>query len=367
LALRDLARRTFRGIWDSVLAADRFLRLHLLFFTALWLLLGAASIARNISARELGALLGVAVCFHVYAYVLNDVVDLPLDRTQPARQRDPLVRGVVRPWQALVVALVQPLLTILLTISLGADWSAHAALTAGFALMGAYNIWGKRCPLPPLTDAIQGLAWGCLALYAAYALNGRPNALTWMVVGYATVLIMFINGIHGGLRDLENDLARGVRTTAIYLGARPAAAGGALQIPAPLTGYAWLILALLIAMNVALMVRNDFQYGRLVWMATAVVVGVLNVAAALLQPKVLKPRGSDSDIAWRLQMYLMSLSLPLAFVAYTRIELLAAFVFLNAIALLLWDTTAVVTRWTWLKLRTAIDVAQKGLADVRTD
>jgi len=340
--------------WSAVVTVDRFTRLHLLFFTAMWLLLGVASGVRATSAAQLAALVGIVVCFHVYAYVLNDVIDLPIDRTHAGRQHDPLVRGVIRPSQALWLALVQPLLTVPLTWWLGGGWPAQAMLLAGFALMGAYNLWGKRCPFPPLTDAVQGLAWGSLAIYGASVMGATPNALTWMVVAYATVFTMFINGIHGSLRDLSNDLATGARTTALYLGARPAAAERAGQIPAALAVYAWAILAALIGLNGTVMLRNDFGYGQRVWIVTTGLVAVLNVWAALLQPGVLRPRGPASDVAWRLQMYLLVLCPPIAFAAHTRLELLAVFILLNVIALVLWNCTADVTRSAWLMIRSAI-------------
>jgi 4-hydroxybenzoate polyprenyltransferase len=146
--------------------------------------------------------------------LFNDVVDLPIDRTQPNRQRDPLVRGTIEPWQVMAVALVQPLLTVPLSMWLGATAQAHATLGAGFALMGAYNLWGKRCPFPPLTDAIQGMAWGSLALYGACAF-GAPNRMTWMV-RVCRGLHPIFNGIHGLLRS-----GRFRRPTAIFLGAHP--------------------------------------------------------------------------------------------------------------------------------------------------
>jgi hypothetical protein len=203
-----------------------------------------------------------------------------------------------------------------------------------------------------LTDAIQGLAWGSLAIYGAQARGMAPNGLTWMIAAYATVFIMFINGIHGSLRDLANDVACGARTTAIFLGARPPPADGAADVPVQVAVYASSILAVLVAMNAALMLRDAFDYGPLAWSVTAVVVGALNVFAVLLQPKVLRPRGPAADSAWRLQMYVILLSLPTGFLARTSVEVLSVLALLNATALVLWDCTAVVARSGCLMIRT---------------
>jgi 4-hydroxybenzoate polyprenyltransferase len=340
-------------MWGAIQAADRLVRVHLLFFTALWPLLGVASVATDISPGKLGALLGSVICFHVYAYVLNDVIDLPIDRTQPARQRDPLVLGQVRPRQGLLLALVQPLVTVPLTLWLGGAALAQATLFAGFALMGAYNLWGKRCPCPPVTDAIQGLAWGSLAIYAPLALGIAPNALTWTTAMYATVFTMFINGIHGSLRDLANDLGSGARTTAILLGARPVGDAGTAHVPAPMAAYAWGILVVLVALNATILLRNDFHYGPLGWTITAAVVGAFNAWAVLLQPDVLRPR-RFADSAWRLQMYVMLLSLPIAFVGHASVAICAVFVLLNGLALALWESTPAVARSAAVNIRSLL-------------
>ena len=132
-----------RRLWHGTLQVDRFIRLHQLFFTAIWLLLGAASVERTLRPAEFIALLGVILAFHVFTYVLNDVIDLPIDRTQPRRQDDPLVRGSIKPRHALFLALAQPVVAASLTWLAGGTVWAYAVLAAGMGLMGVYNLWGN--------------------------------------------------------------------------------------------------------------------------------------------------------------------------------------------------------------------------------
>ena len=298
------------------------------------------------------ALVAVGMCFHVYAYVLNDVIDLPIDRTEPSRQRDPLVSGAVARSFALLLAMVQVPLALGLTMLLQARSSGYLVLAAGFALMGAYNLWGKRCPLPPLTDAIQGLAWGSLALYAPLALGTEPNTLTWLVVAYACVYILFINGIHGALRDLENDRARMARTTAVFFGARTLP-DSRLHVPAAMAAYAWIVLSLLVGLNAALMSRASVEYGRIAWAVTAIIIAVFVLVSILLQPKVLHPEGPSSDLAWRLQMYLLMLCLPLDFAGRADGRAAIVMASLIALSLALFRTTGAVVRWGAVTLSSA--------------
>ncbi|MCA9684136.1 MAG: UbiA prenyltransferase family protein [Myxococcales bacterium] len=216
-------------------AIDRFVRLHFLGFTILLLLLGASSVEPSLGREgmrlgTLVALMLVGLCFHNFAYVFNDVIDLPVDRTHPDRQDDYLVRGTISVQAALGFSLAQIPLALVITWLAGGGLVAMAYLLVGFGFMTVYDLWGKRCPVPPVTDLCQGIAWGSLAPYAAVVLGHQPNLLTWVGGLHGLGFIFLINGVHGGLRDLDNDLARGRLTTASFFGARPASEGKGLPL-----------------------------------------------------------------------------------------------------------------------------------------
>ena len=245
-------------IWQIIESADRFVRLHFWGFTFFLVLLGAVSAVPHLTVWQIGLAMTVAALFHNFAYVFNDVVDLPVDRTQPSRRQDYLVRGVIRPWQALVFSLMQIPLAVALSIAGGVSRAGILVLLAGFVLMAIYDLWGKKCFCPPLTDLIQGLGWGCLVLYGAYAAGGPPNLLTWVAFSSGAGFIFLINGVHGGLRDLENDLQRGSRTSAIFFGSRPE--GGVVSVHGSLKVFAVSIQVLLIATVAVPLAMGSFEY-----------------------------------------------------------------------------------------------------------
>jgi isopentenyl-diphosphate delta-isomerase len=221
-----------------VLAIDRFTRIHFVGYSAMWGLLGAASVD---AGRPLSFWLGlgaVGALFHLYGGVLNDVFDLPIDRTQPARAADPLVRGTISRGQALAFALLQLPLGLLLTLGLGGGGAAVGWFVSAAVAMALYDAFGKRCPLPPLTDAAQGLAWACMTFYGASLAGGDVNALTGVVAASGVVYTLLINGVHGGMRDLENDLAHGAHTAALWLGMRPLPGGG-IEVPRRAALFCW--------------------------------------------------------------------------------------------------------------------------------
>lgn len=245
----NLARPMLAAARRGLGFAYLFIRFAVVNFSLMLPLLGATTASPALPAAAMPGLMAVALAFHAFAYVLNDVVDLPVDRTEPLRREYPLVQGAVGRGSALAFALLQVPLALALGVWLDVPIQAQMTLLAGFGLMAVYDLWGKRCPLPPLTDLVQGLAWGALAFYGALSI-GAPTTLTGVLLGMVLVLVLMINGVHGALRDLANDLKSSAHTTAIWLGARPHNDDG-LRIPPRLIFYAlalqtlFLILSLL--------------------------------------------------------------------------------------------------------------------------
>lgn len=229
---------TQRFSW-YVADVDRFIRLHYVGYPWMLVLLGGAlavlplkpspgPVAPLLPGGTIGVLLGVALCFHIYSCVLNDVLDMDLDKTQVRRQQDPLIRGEISRTAAHVFALLQLPIIVLLTQLVGGSFVSLALIGAASLLMGAYNWWGKRCPIPPITDFIQGLAWGALALYGAVTAGKLGDIrdlgpLPWVIFAYGAGFMLLINGVHGGLRDLANDIKQKRKNTAIFFGAKPSA------------------------------------------------------------------------------------------------------------------------------------------------
>jgi 4-hydroxybenzoate polyprenyltransferase len=216
-------------------AAARFIRLFSLGATLLALLTGFAT--GRTGGAPVAALLWtllVGALFHIHANVANDVVDLPIDRTDPRRAPDPLVRGLVSAPRALLVAITAlvPLFACLLVApARGAFWP----LVAAVVLVGCYNLAGKVLPVPLLADAVEGAGGGCLVLAGA-ALAGGATQVTWWAAGFALVYIMMINGLHGAVRDVHNDRRAGARTTAVLAGVQ-IRDGRSVAVPALVAGW----------------------------------------------------------------------------------------------------------------------------------
>jgi 4-hydroxybenzoate polyprenyltransferase len=310
------------GAWAPVVRRHRrlqafglFVRLSALGTTLAVPLLGAASVSPGLPWRTAAVIVIVAFGYHLFAYVLNDVVDLPIDRHEPRRAVSPLVRGTVRPGHALALALAAvPLTLAVAAAASGAEpggGRAVAALATAFVLMAVYDLWGKRSPVPWLLDLVQGLGWAALLLYGA-AVRGPWTALTWWLFAFWTCFIVLANGVHGGLRDLENDARCGARSTAIVMGAR-ADAGGRLVVPRRTVAYAWTLHAALLAIVLGAWSWAGLGYGWGTNAATLLAILALTAAGGWALSEAVSAGGDPATLRLAGTLHLLLLmALPVA-------------------------------------------------------
>jgi 4-hydroxybenzoate polyprenyltransferase len=158
--------------------------------------------------------------------------------------------------------------------------AAPPTILVALLCMAIYNRYGKRCPIPPLTDAIQGVGWAALIAYGAADLRSRP--VQWMLL-HEVLLILLVNGVHGPLRDLANDEAAGARTTARWFGVRSNAAGVA-QPNRALLVYALslqvgMIGSLVAALQSAVLSPAQYRHALLGVGGSSLVIGAILCAA----------------------------------------------------------------------------------------
>jgi 4-hydroxybenzoate polyprenyltransferase len=334
-----------RGTWRVISSLRQFIHFSVLGFSIILPLLGAAAVSSTFTGYEVLGLIGAAVTFHIFAYVLNDVIDLPLDRTQPLRAGSPLVQGKIQPWLALLIALFQIPLALAFTYLLAFGSLAYIALVSAFILMAAYNVWGKRIPFPHLTDVIQGLGFGAMVLYGAAAIAGRSSRILAVIFAFVVVFIVMINGIHGSLRDLANDLNYGARTTAILLGARTSGING-LILPLRFRLYALALQVLLIGIILIPLFYNWFGYPLMSWtIATGILLIFILLSLILL---VASSRSIDNrsrlNFLGMLHISISLSSLLVLFAPYLRSGILELVLVIYLVPLcsnkILWDWLA---------------------------
>lgn len=160
------------------------------------------------AALGLGA---IGLCAHVFGFGLNALVDLPLDRTIPHLQKHPLVSGKLPLWEAWMLVLVQIPLALLLGWWLGCHLPL---LSASGGLSVVYNLWSKWGRLPRLLPelALAG-SIGLLAL-----IGGTFTAALWLLAFNLSLILLLLNSVSSGLKDIQTDAQYGARSFVLSSG-----------------------------------------------------------------------------------------------------------------------------------------------------
>jgi 4-hydroxybenzoate polyprenyltransferase len=252
----------------------RLIRLFPMGVTVLYPIVGLATTTAEASVGDWLRLLALGVMFHVYAYLANDVIDLPIDRTDPRRGRDPMVRDQVPPQWGLWIALAAlPLMSLLL---LDLPFRVAVALAAAVGMLGVYDVAGKAIPIPFLADFVQSAGWAAL-IFVGAGVGGRANAATWWAAGFVVVFVAMVNGVHGAVRDVENDRQAGAKTTAVVLGAR--IRDGNLVLPPTILIYATVLQAAIGATIAGTLVGTRDRLSPGAWRFAVVLTTVVYLAS----------------------------------------------------------------------------------------
>jgi len=217
-----------------------------------WLATAALSVGTQITSTGFAAMLLIVLSFNTFGYLMNDLIDLPLDRLDPARKTHPLVTGELSTSAVASVVWFQLPLLALLHLLGGFGVQAGVWLVGTLICLSAYNLWGKTLGLPLLTDLALGGSGFCFTLYGATASGASSAELPlpiWSSAAAAGICLMMINAFHNNLRDLPYELPTPRCTTAKVLGAS-LSKSGAPRMGGLLASYGLLLQAVLIGLSV---------------------------------------------------------------------------------------------------------------------
>jgi 4-hydroxybenzoate polyprenyltransferase len=232
------------------------------FAFTLFIPLVSAAVVTHATLPELSTILtiiAVAWCFHMTYYGFNDFADYELDKLLGRKDDHPLVRGDISRRAALVITVLHTIAIFVIEIISGTTTQLLLLLAIACGGVIIYDLFGKKNPFPPLTDAIESIGFVALSLYGATK-AGVPSVLSYILAINIGIFLNFVTGCFLGIVDLIGDLKGGARTTAIWLGVRPVKDSLLPHIPRSLTIFGCLQIFLLLVMNLLPLFRNDFQY-----------------------------------------------------------------------------------------------------------
>jgi 4-hydroxybenzoate polyprenyltransferase len=299
-----------KRIVTSICDLDQLVRLHQLGFVAVWPLLGLATVS-DWSPLTVAGLTAVSLFFNTYGVLLDDAVHVDVDRRDPLRTNRWVVRGVVTQRQALGVALVQLPLMVGSHFAAGFRSESLPYLLGAVAGQGIYDIYGKKCRVPPLMEAAEAAAALLLVIYGATATGAADmNALVWLTAGAGAAFILLVNAFHGSLRDIEVELACNQRTTPIWLGCR-GLKEGQVHISRAMSAYAGAWQFALLGLSLAVVIQHEFSSRSLFSVIGAGVAAFANIGLFFLLHRVRKPAW---DVLMRLHVTILILPLMFAFI-----------------------------------------------------
>ncbi len=177
---------------------------------------------------------------HHYIMLMNDIVDLPVDKGSPFRQKSPLVQGKVTTTQLWWVVAAQIPLSLAVCFSLEFGWASYAFLGV-FWLAGAiHSFYSKYNSFPFFTDVCISLCYTSTVLLGATA-TGQPLS-TFTLLVFASMFLwgLLFNGVFSSLKELPNDIRTAGPTCSLpaWLGAK-LHSDGSFDLPGSLYVYAY--------------------------------------------------------------------------------------------------------------------------------
>jgi len=203
--------------------------------------------------------------------IMNDVADRDFDPHVERTRCRPLAAGELTLRQALGLFL------LLMAVAFGLVLLTNA-LTVMLALVGAllastYPFFKRFTHLP---QVVLGIAFGWGIPMAFAAETGAVPALAWLLLAVNTVWSVIYDTLYA-MVDRDDDIAVGIKSTAILFGRFDLPVVGALMV-------------LMVAMLTGLGLQQDLAWG---WYA-----GVL-LAAALFARQIRQVRGRDREACFR--------------------------------------------------------------------
>jgi 4-hydroxybenzoate polyprenyltransferase len=202
--------------YEKLLRLDRPIGILLLLWPTLW---GLWLAKRGVPPWEILWIFVLGtVLMRSAGCALNDWADRGYDAQVERTRARPLAAGLIRPWEALVLA------ALLALAAFGLVWKLNTlAIKYSFAALAIAAIYPFTKRFFWMPQAWLGLAFGFGIPMAFAAVNGEVSRLAWALV-VANVFWTIAYDTEYAMVDRDDDLRIGIRTSAILFGKHDVAA-----------------------------------------------------------------------------------------------------------------------------------------------
>jgi 4-hydroxybenzoate polyprenyltransferase len=178
----------------------------------------------NINIQILSLLFLIGIIKSIYGFVLNDYIDIEIDRLSQEADKRPLVTGAISKQNALTLCVSCVIFTFLIVFLFFFDDSrffyyALLIITLAAIIGTIYNVYGKKFVG---SDVFAASADALFVLVGAFLVteNEMISIFTWTVFLLYFTQIFFMNAVVGGIKDADHDYKFGVRNIAYRFGVR---------------------------------------------------------------------------------------------------------------------------------------------------
>lgn len=235
----------------SILEYLRLLRFHTSAATASAPLIGGL-ISGQREVVPLFVLLVIGILYHIYGFVLNEYIDIEVDKKSHELQKKPLVSGKIPGRHAQFIVLFSCIFAFILTIIFFPTPLPILFLVLGMGLGGIYDVFGKRLAG---SDFILGAGFFFICLFGVSTYSVVFSTITYIVCFSYFLHIVFNNAIEGGLKDVFHDSLAGAKTSATRLGVK--VENGIMYVTKKFTFFALVIRILFIFLVFLLLFEQD--------------------------------------------------------------------------------------------------------------
>lgn len=190
------------------------LRIQTAVLTALTPLLGGLVMGQR-DLIPLCVLFLIGFFYHVYGFVLNEYIDIDVDKKSVHLKKKPLVSNIIAKEYALFIALFACICSCVLAIFFFSSVFSALLLLWAIILGGTYNIFGKKLLG---SDFVLGGGFFLLCLMGASTVSINFTFIAYLLCLIYFIHIVFNNAVEGGLKDVDHDHLAGAKTLATRAG-----------------------------------------------------------------------------------------------------------------------------------------------------
>jgi 4-hydroxybenzoate polyprenyltransferase len=201
-------------------------------------------------------LLILGILFHIYGFVLNEYIDIEVDKKSRELHKKPLVSGSIPVKHAGFIVILSCIFAFGLTVIFFPTILTIIFFIISLLLGGIYDVFGKKIIG---SDFILGLGFFFACLFGVSTYSSDFTTIIYIVSLAYFLHIVFNNAVEGGLKDVYHDSLAGAKTTATRLGVK--VKEGKLLVTKKFAGFAYILRIIFIALVFSLIyVQNSSQW-----------------------------------------------------------------------------------------------------------